>query len=312
MGALDPSSVRIDGPWTHRDVHANGIRFHTVEVDGRGPGRTGPLVLLLHGFPEFWWSWRHQLTGLAGCGARVVAVDLRGYGDTDKPPRGYDGWTLAGDIAGLVRALGESNAVLVGHDWGGLIAWSTATLHPRVVRGLAVLGAPHPVALRRALRRPGGQSRALRYAVGYQLPWWPERRIPAQDGAEVERVLRRWAGPVWTASSEFAETAARNRAAMQIPGVVHSAMEYYRWAMRSQLRTDGHRFRVELDKPVRVPVLQLHGALDPCLLPATAEASAAWAPRREYHLLPEVGHFVHQEAPEETNRRLTAFVASLR
>ena len=311
MAPLDPASVRIDGPWTHRDVHANGIRFHTAEVDGRGADRAGPLVLLLHGFPEFWWSWRHQLGALAEAGARVVAVDLRGYGDTDKPPRGYDGWTLAGDVAGLIRALGETGAVLVGHDWGGLIAWSTAALHPRLVRGLAVLGAPHPVALRRALRRPGAQGRALGYVVGYQLPWWPERRLPAEDGAEVERVLRRWSGPDWPRSAEFAEVAARNRAAMQVPGVVHSAMEYYRWAMRSQLRNDGHRFRVEVDKPVRVPVLQLHGALDSCLLASTAAASGIWSPRREFHVLPEIGHFVHQEAPAATTRYLTEFVARL-
>ena len=146
--APDPSSVRLDGPWTHRDVHANGIRHHVAEIDGGGP-----LVLLLHGFPEFWWSWSAVMPGLAESGARVVAVDLRGYGDTDKPPRGYDGWTLAGDVSGLVRALGERSAVVVGADWGGLIGWATAALHPGVVRGLGVLGAPHPVTLRRAIRR---------------------------------------------------------------------------------------------------------------------------------------------------------------
>jgi pimeloyl-ACP methyl ester carboxylesterase len=88
----DPSSVRIPGPWTHREVSANGIRLHVAELG------TGPLVLLLHGFPEFWWSWRHQLPALAAAGLRAVAVDLRGYGDSDKPPRGYDLWTLSGDV----------------------------------------------------------------------------------------------------------------------------------------------------------------------------------------------------------------------
>ncbi|WP_127781796.1 alpha/beta hydrolase [Rhodococcus sp. X156] len=309
MSPLDPSSVRIEGPWTHRDVHANGIRFHVAEVDGRDG--SGPLVLLLHGFPEFWWSWRHQLTGLAEQGARVVAVDLRGYGDSDKPPRGYDGWTLAGDVAGLIRALGETSAVLVGHDWGGLIAWSTATLHSRLVRGLAVLGAPHPVALRRALRSGGAQAKALRHAAGYQLPRWPERTLPADDAAAIGRVLRKWSGPDWAASPEFAEVARCNQQAMQVPGVVHSAMEYYRWAMRSQLRSDGHRFSVELDRPLTIPVLQLHGELDPCLLPATAAASGPWAPYRDYHLLPGVGHFVHQEAPERTNALLAGFLQRL-
>ena len=294
MAAPEPSSVRVDGPWTHRDVHANGTRFHVAEVDGGGP-----LVLLLHGFPEFWWSWRHQLSALAAGGARAVAVDLRGYGDSDKPPRGYDGWTLAGDVAGLVRALGAERAVLVGHDWGGLVAWSTAALHPRLVSGLGVVAAPHPVALRRAVRRePLGQGRASAYAVTYQLPRWPERLLVRDDAAEVEAVIRRWSGPQWTASPEFAEVAARNRSAMQVPGVVHSAMEYYRWALRSQVRGEGHRFATDLAAPVRVPVLQLHGALDPCLLPATAVASAPWAPDRELELLDGVGHFPHQEVPD--------------
>src|SRR6185369_8526246 len=124
MAPPDPSVVRIDGPWRHLEVHANGIRFHVVEAEpriqtGAEPRiQTGakpriqaeadrPLVILLHGFGSFWWSWRHQLKALTG--ARVVAVDLRGYGGSDKPPRGYDGWTLAGDTAGLVRALGHTS-----------------------------------------------------------------------------------------------------------------------------------------------------------------------------------------------------------
>ena len=106
MAPPDPSVVRIDGPWRHLEVHANGIRFHVVEAETKAdesaePVTERPLVILLHGFGSFWWSWRHQLRGLRN--ARVVAVDLRGYGGSDKPPRGYDGWTLAGDTAGLVR-----------------------------------------------------------------------------------------------------------------------------------------------------------------------------------------------------------------
>ena len=110
----------VDGPWTHREVSAGGTRFHVAESG------SGPLVLLLHGFPEFWWSWRHQLPALAAAGFRAVAPDLRGYGASDKPPRGYDVPTLAADVAGLVRALGEREAVVVGHDWGGLLAWASA------------------------------------------------------------------------------------------------------------------------------------------------------------------------------------------
>jgi len=128
MAPPDPSVVRIDGPWRHLEVHANGIRFHVVEAESTETSNTPvtdrPLVILLHGFGSFWWSWRHQLRGVTG--ARVVAVDLRGYGGSDKPPRGYDGWTLAGDTAGLVRALGHQAATLVGHADGGLVCWATS------------------------------------------------------------------------------------------------------------------------------------------------------------------------------------------
>jgi pimeloyl-ACP methyl ester carboxylesterase len=154
----DASSVRLPGPWQHRDVSANGIRLHVAESGGPG----APLVVLLHGFPEFWWTWRRQLPALADAGFRAVAVDLRGYGDSDKPPRGYDLWTLAGDVAGLIRALGEPTARVVGHGWGGMIGWTVTALHPRLVAALAVLGAPHPLAVRRGVvRDPRGQGRAL-------------------------------------------------------------------------------------------------------------------------------------------------------
>ena len=137
------------------------------------------MVLLLHGFGEFWWTWRHQLTALADAGFRVVAADLRGYGDSDKPPRGYDAWTLAGDVAGLVKSLGERRAHLVGHAWGGMLAWTAAALHPRVVASVSALGAAHPLALRarwpRTALRGRGSNQAR--AIGHLF------RLPGADGA---------------------------------------------------------------------------------------------------------------------------------
>ena len=126
------SPIYVDGPWSHRPVTANGTRFHIAEAG------EGPLILLLHGFPQFWWTWRAQLASLSAAGFRAVAADLRGYGGSDKPPRGYDLITAASDAAGMVRALGEANAVVVGHDWGGLVAWTMAAYFPKVVRRLAV------------------------------------------------------------------------------------------------------------------------------------------------------------------------------
>jgi pimeloyl-ACP methyl ester carboxylesterase len=298
--------VRLPGPWTHRAVSANGIRQHVAECG------TGPLVVLLHGFPQFWWAWRHQLVALAERGHRVVAVDLRGYGDSDKPPRGYDLWTLAGDVAGLIRALGEPRADVVGHGWGGAIGWTVTALQPRLVRSLAVLGAPHPLALRRSvLRDPRGQGRATAgWALGFQLPRWPERSLRVEGGARVERILRAWSGPDWVDTAEFAPAVEQYRAAIRVPGVVHCSMEYFRWAVRSQVRAEGRRFAAAVARPATVPVLQVHGADDPWTLPGTAAASARWAGAR-YHreVLPGTGHFPHEERPTDTSALLVDFLA---
>src|SRR5271156_4327407 len=208
MAPPDPSVTRIDGPWRHLDVHANGIRFHVVEAlpaDPAVPPTALPLVILLHGFGSFWWSWRHQLRGLTG--ARVVAVDLRGYGGSDKPPRGYDGWTLAGDTAGLIRALGHSSATLVGHAVGGLACWTTALLHSRLVRAIALISSPHPAALRRsALTRRDQGYALLPTLLRHQVPIWPERALTRHNGSEIERLVRSRASAKWVASEDFSET----------------------------------------------------------------------------------------------------------
>ncbi len=299
----DPSSVRVPGPWIHREVSANGIRLHVAEMG------TGPLVLLLHGFPEFWWSWRHQLPALAAAGMRAVAVDLRGYGDSDKPPRGYDLWTLSGDVAGLVRALGERQADLVGHDWGGVLGWCTAALHPRVVRSVTVLAAAHPRAMGQALLLDAAQRSAARYLAEFQTPWLPERRLTRDGAIMVEQLLGGGAGPQWRASSEFTAVARRYREAMLIPAAAHCALEYYRWVGRSQFRFDGRRLSRAVDRAIRVPVLQVHGADDPYVLERTARRSARWArDGYRYEVLPGIGHFVQQEAPERTTALLTEFL----
>lgn len=286
---VEESVVLHDGAWTHRDISANGIRFHVAEAGA------GPLVVLLHGFPQFWWAWRHQLTGLADAGFRVVAPDLRGFGATDKPPRGYDSMTAADDVAGLIRGLGERDAVVVGHGWGGHTAWTVAAKHPGVVRRLAVLSAPHPLRWTAALARDGAQRRASGYVARFQLPWYPERWMVAHDAANVARIMRSWAGPEFP----HAETDRAWRDAMLILGAPHCALEYYRWAVRSVARSDGRRFCELLRRPLDVPTLQLHGALDTCVLPATAQGSSRYvAGSYEWRLLDGVGHFPAEERPE--------------
>jgi pimeloyl-ACP methyl ester carboxylesterase len=301
----DPATVRIDGDWRHRDIYANGIRLHIAEAG------SGPLVLMLHGFGEFWWAWRHQLTALAAAGFHAVAVDLRGYGDSDKPPRGYDAWTLSGDVAGLIKSLGESKAHLVGHGWGGLLTWTVAALHPRLIRSVSVLAAAHPLALRSEIRRTAlrgkanNQARASRHMLTAQLPWRPERVLRADGAVRLARVFRSWAGQAWRVTPDFERALRLNQQAMQVPGVAHLSMEYYRWAVRAQLRGEGRRFAEEVDRRASMPVLQLHGAADPTLLERTARASRSWVgPRSSFQTLPGIGYFVQQEAPALTNQAL--------
>lgn len=293
---LDSSPIEVPGPWRHRNVAANGARFHLAEAGA------GPLVLLLHGFPEFWWAWRNQLPALAGAGYRAVAMDLRGYGGSDMTPRGYDPFTLAADVSGVVRALGASRATVVGHGWGGFIGWAAAVLEAPFVERLAVLSALHPSDARTHVpRRVAGVAPALEF----QLPWLPERRLMADDGAWVQHLLERWSAPGWP----DAATARRYRDAMQLWPAPHCALEYPRWLARSLLRTDGRRFAARMREPVRVPVLHVHGALD-----RTVAASAASAARRHVEApyrwvqLAGTGHFPHEERADDLTERLLSWL----
>jgi pimeloyl-ACP methyl ester carboxylesterase len=294
------ATVEVTGPWRHRHVAANGARFHVAESG------TGPLVLLLHSFPEFWWAWRDQLPALAGAGYRAVAMDLRGYGSSDKTPRGYDPTTLARDVVGTIGSLGARDAVLVGQGWGGYITWAVAALHPERVRGLVPVAAAHPLRLRSLLRSP----RLSRHLLGMQVPWFPERRIQARDAQYVETLLHAWSGP----STPFpdAEQTRRYRGAMSLWPSPHCALEYHRWVMRSRLRTDGRRFTASMRAPVRAPVLQVLGGQDP-LVPKSAIRVPRGVLRgpHEVAVLDRAGHFPHEECPDEFNATLLRWLARL-
>ncbi|HET7305211.1 MAG TPA: alpha/beta hydrolase [Segeticoccus sp.] len=299
----DAASVLVDGPWQHRFVSANGARFHVAEA-GRGP-----LVLLLHGFPQFWWAWREQLTALADAGYRAAAMDLRGFGASDKPPRGYDTFTVAADAAGVVRSLGASSAVVVGHGLGGWVAWSMPAMQPDVTRAAAPLAMPHPLVLRRAslLVHPH-QLRANAHLLGLQRPFVPERQM-TRDGRYVERLLRAWSAPGsgWPPQ----EVAQRYAEALAVPFAAHSAAEYYRWIVRSQWRSDGRRFRNRLERSVATPVLHLRGGTDGAAAMRSGGSARFVSGPFEEHVLDGVGHFVHEEAPDAVNGLLVRWLDAL-
>ena len=308
----DPAGVvEIPGPWQHRYVAANGARFHVVEA--RPDVENPPLVLLLHGFPEFWWSWRAQLPVLAAHGYRAVAMDLRGYGGSDKPPRGYDPVTLASDVAGVVKALGERRAVIVGQGWGGYVGWAAAALHPREVTGLCAVAAPHPLVmlplLGAAIRKPR-RVEAVAHLVAMQAPFFPERRLSLASSGYVADHLRAWSSPASTFPD--AETAQRYHDALSLWPAAHCALEYHRWLLRSRLRADGRRFSALMDPPITVPVCAVHGADDPAVPPDGARRSGERVESSfESHVLPHTGHFPHEEDPAAFDAVLLPWLAGL-
>jgi pimeloyl-ACP methyl ester carboxylesterase len=282
--------AEIPGPWQHAYVAANGARFHVATLG------SGPPVVLLHGFPQFWWAWRHQMTALADAGHQVVAMDLRGYGGSDKTPRGYDPFTLAGDVAGVVKSLGFPRASLVGHGWGGYVAWAAAVLHQPQVTSLATIAAPHPRWMLRGLR-PGHGLKAVGHVLAMQMPWVPERRLRSPESGYLAGHLAAWAA----AGSGFPsaeELATYQDALAQWPSP-HCALEFHRWLFRSRIRNDGRRFDTAMRSPVRVPTYTIFGGADPALADPRKDRSARYVDaEHRTTVLDGVGHFAPEEAPE--------------
>ena len=300
---VDAAFVNIDGPWEHRYVSANGARFHVAEMGD------GPLVLMLHGFPQFWYTWRHQMVALANAGYHVAAMDLRGYGGSDKPPRGYDTYMATLDAASVIRALGEKDAVVMGQGLGGWISWCMPTLRPDVTRAIASLSMPHPRIMRHATWSNPKQRRASAWIAGLQKPFRPEREMTASHDY-VEGLLRSWASPFGTFPTT--EDVSRYGDGMMIPFVAHSAAEHYRWLGRSSVRPDGPLFMRRIRRAIRVPVLQLQGTDDGCVIAAVTHGSGAFVPGDYRQLkIPQAGHFLTEEAPDQVNAALVTWLGSL-
>ena len=295
--------LRPPGPWEHQQVSANGANFH-VAIAGQGP-----LVVLLHGFPTYWWTWRHHIPLLAEAGYRVAAMDLRGFGGSDHTPRGYDPFSTSLDLVGVIRSLGEPDAVVVGHGWGGFMAWTTAALHPRAIRGIVPISMAHPRRLRESILNDRAQLRASSYVVGFQRPWVPERQLVADDAAEIGRMLRDWsATPGWPPPG----VEDQYRAAFQYGNTAHCALEYHRWAMRSIPRADGRRFIRDVSAAaISAPVLHVHGSADRTVLPRTSLGSRQFtAGPYAWRLLADVGHFPHEEAPDRVGELILGWLAA--
>lgn len=282
---------------THHFADVNDVRLHYVAAG------SGPLVVLLHGFPEFWYSWRHQIPALAAAGFRVLAPDLRGYNESAKPcgVRQYDIDLLAADIIGLIRQAGETQAAVVGHDWGGGVAWHLAMRHPEVVRRLAVLNCPHPGVFLRKLWTPGQLLRSW-YMFFFQLPWLPEWWIQRRDFAALEQLLRR--EPVRPSAIPPTDVAAYKCALAQ-PGALTAMVNYYRAAFRRRPSGMRRSFR-----PIDVPTLLIWGERDRHLGLPLLDGTEAWVRDLRVERLPDASHWVQNDAPERVNELLVRFLGN--
>lgn len=282
--------------WEHHEAVVNGVRLHYVEAG------SGPVVVLLHGFPEFWYGWRHQIAPLAAAGYRVIAPDMRGYNQSEKPPgvHAYAVETLVKDVVALIAHCGVTRATVVGHDWGGVVAWEVAMRRPDVVEKLIVLNAPHPAAFLRELRTPTQLARSW-YAFAFQVPVLPELLIALGDYRMLRAVFRR--DPV--RPNTFTEDdIQRYRDAFAIPGARTATINYYRAAMRRNPR----RITAEAVRSVTAPTLLIWGIGDRYLSPALTERLGQWVPRLRVERIVGASHWVQHDAPEQVTALMLGFL----
>ena len=284
--------------FVHRETVVNGLRFHSVEAG------SGPLVVLLHGFPEFWYSWRYQITALAEAGFHVLAPDLRGYNHSDKPlgTSEYRLDLLADDVAGFIRERGDQSAIVVGHDWGGAIAWKVASAYPELVERLVILNAPHPAAFKRELRT-FTQLRKSWYMLFFQLPYIPEAGFRAGNYAVMERALRQ--EPI--RQNAFTQhDIALYKAAISEPGALTAALNYYRANMRS-LWSESRWFT----NVITTPTLVIWGERDRYLSVNLLKGLDRWVSDLRVERIPDGSHWVQIDAHERVNELIIDFLSLL-
>jgi len=283
--------------WHDHYIMVNGIRLHYVETG------TGPAVLLLHGFPEFWYSWRYQIPALAKAGFRVIALDLRGYNESAKPVgrKSYRIETLTDDVLGIIQTVVQGRCVVVGHDWGGAIAWNLAMRYPQAVEKLIVLNAPHPHCFFRELQTLR-QLRKSWYMFFFQLPWLPEMLFRAGGYAWLDHILR--SEPVRRDAFTEADIAFYKKALAQ-PGAITAAINYYRALFQRNV--------FELKRqigPVDLPTLLIWGEQDRYLGLNLTQRFERWVPDIRIERIPEASHWVQADAPGRVNQLIIDFLRS--
>ena len=283
-----------------QEITANGLRFAYLEVG------EGPLVLLLHGFPDNAYTWEHQMPALAKAGYRVVAPFLRGYPPTEVPDRGYyDLATLATDIKCLIDALNDGKpCFLVGQDWGAAISYAVLAAYPASIKRAVILAVPHPAEVRRTLKRsPKHVLRSFHWFL-FQLPWLPERLCRARNYAFIEFLWK-----LWSPAYDDRAHVARIKQMLAKPGAMVAALAYYR-AMMNPKKADPALADVtaRLPDPITTPTRVLCGSRDMRkeMLPRQGDLFAGLY---EWGVVEGAGHFLHREKPGQVNADLIDWLA---
>lgn len=279
----------------HARIPTNGIDLH-VARDGTA---AGPLVILLHGFPEFWYGWRHQIPHLAEAGFRIWAPDQRGYNLSDKP-EGVGAYTideLTADVLGLIDAAGVEQALVVGHDWGAAVAWHLAARYPSRIRRMVIINVPHGAVMTRHIKHSPRQLLKSWYILFFQLPWLPETISRLGDWRAPAAVMRSSSRTGTFTDQDLA----RYREAWSQPRAFTSMIHWYRAAARK--RSDrGASARI------RVPTLLLWGARDQFLDRAMAQPSIELCADGQLKVFEEATHWVHHEEPRRVNHLIESFI----
>jgi epoxide hydrolase 4 len=283
----------VSSPLEDVTFHNGAIELHAVAA---GP-TDGPVLVLLHGFPEFWYSWHRQIEPLAAAGFRVIVPDQRGY-NTSSKPRGAASYAiseLTSDVLGIADQLGQERIFLAGHDWGAAVAWSVALLHPQRIAKLAILNVPHPSVMRRYLQSNRRQLRRSWYMFFFQLPFIPEAAFSAFDFRLGVRSLVRSSRPGTFSAVDLAQY----RAAWSQRGALSAMINWYRAAFR-------HRSKLP-DATVHVPTRILWGERDAFLLSDMAHDSLRYCDSAELYTLANASHWLQHEEPARVAELLIDF-----
>lgn len=298
--STEHENTYTEAEFLERYLVAGGIRLFGVEAG------EGPLVLLLHGFPEFWWSWHRQIDALARAGFRAIAVDLPGYGRSDKPARPYDLEFLCRVLAEVPSALGHTKMVVCGHDWGGILVWSMARMYPDVLAGVVGVNTPD------IPRPPAPPIRIMRERFSVQPNYILQFQIPGAAEffahLDLENFFRlMFLGPATRQKQVFTPEVVRRYVDQFRPvGAMTPPLDYYR-----QLDRNWELTREIADRLVELPALMVVAENDPVLTPAMADGMERRVPNVEKVSIPDCGHWTQLEKPEELSRALITFLRSL-